>query len=72
MFERITQNWNIWRFLRLGIAIFLIIQGVIAQDWFLVFIAGFLLYQTIFNVGCSSGNCAIPEPKVKENDNELR
>ena len=70
MFENITQDWTLWRFLRLGIVIFLFIEGITKQEWQLVGVGVFLLYQVVFNVGCASGNCAVPEQKIKETKND--
>ena len=66
MFQRIIHDWNLWRFLRLGIAIILLFYGINGQDNFLIFITLILFYQTIFNVGCFGGSCTVPQPKNKE------
>mgnify|MGYP000963178075 CR=1 FL=1 len=71
MFERITQNWNIWRFLRLGIAIFLITDSISRKEWLLTFIGGIILYQAMFNIGCAGGSCAVPNSTKTEKENEL-
>lgn len=49
------------RFLRLGMGIFIISQGVLAQEWGLVVMGGLLSGLAVFNIGCCGRSaCSTP------------
>lgn len=61
MKDLIFKNWNLIRFLRLGIGLFILVQAVIAAD-ILFGLAGLLFTgMAVFNAGCgSTGACSTP------------
>ena len=60
MKDLIFKNWNVIRFVRLGIGLFILVQAIIAAD-ILFGVAGVLFAgMAIFNAGCSSGACSVP------------
>lgn len=64
MKDLIFNNWNVIRFLRLGIGIAIIVQAVVAAD-VLFGLAGLLFTgMAVFNASCcGSGACATPVKK---------
>lgn len=65
MKDVVLKNWNFMRFLRLSIGVFILVQGIITQDW-IVGAAGLLFsLMPVFNLGCcSAGGCNVPVKKV--------
>jgi len=63
MKDLILNNWNIIRFLRLGIGVAIIVQAIIAAD-ILFGLAGLLFAgMAVFNASCCGGGaCATPPP----------
>ena len=57
------KNWNIIRLLRLVVGVFVIIQGIIAQEWLFVFLGGLFALMPLMNVGCGASGCQIPKHK---------
>lgn len=56
-------NWHFMRWARLAFALFLFSQAYITHDWFFIVFGLFFLYQGLFNLGCGSNGCAIPNNK---------
>lgn len=57
----IKTRWGTIRWIRLIFGLVLMTQVVIQFDAFLALIGGFLLYQAVFNVGCVSSACTLPQ-----------
>lgn len=57
------RNWNIMRFIRLALGVAIIIQGVQASEWLFVVLGVMFTLMPIFNLGCSSVNCSVPNKK---------
>jgi hypothetical protein len=57
------RNWNILRVVRLALGIAIIIQGVQASEWMFVVLGTMFSLMPIFNLGCSGGNCSVPNRK---------
>jgi hypothetical protein len=57
--------WGVMRWLRLIIAVVLIVNVIIKFDVLLALFGGILMYQALFNAGCEAGACAAPA-KVKK------
>lgn len=53
--NRIFAGWYWMRWLRLGLAVLIIIQAIMLYDWMFAAIGGVLLVQAVFNVGCCAG-----------------
>ena len=70
---QLLKGWNFVRFLRLGIGLVVGYNGLIAQDYLLIFLGGLLIFQAAINSGCGFGpnsSCEI-KPSSKINKNEL-
>lgn len=72
MKQSILSNWNIFRVLRLGLGIAIVVQAVMARDM-LFGIAGTLFtLLAVFNIGCcATSACYTPQKKdVKASVND--
>lgn len=62
--ETLFNNWNLMRWLRLGLGIYISVQAVETLSLFLGVVAVFFLFQAITNTGCCGTNgCALPMKK---------
>jgi hypothetical protein len=68
----ILNNWNIIRFLRLGIGLAIIVQAIVAAD-ILFGLAGLLFTgMAVFNASCcGSGGCATTPPVNKTGSKDV-
>jgi hypothetical protein len=51
---RILNNWNFLRFLRLALAVFVIVESWRSSEILLGILGTFVLLQTLLNAGCCS------------------
>ena len=66
MIKNFLNKWSFFRLLRLGIAIAVVVQSIIAKDTLLAFMGVFLTAMVLFNNNCcGSKNCATP-PETKK------
>lgn len=66
------KNWNIIRFLRLIIGVFVVVQGIISKEWLFVFLGGLFALMPLMNVGCGASGCKTPRYKnTKEEQDEI-
>ncbi len=66
--QRLFNNWNFIRFLRLALAIFILVNAVRAEDRLIMAGGIFILGQTLLNVGCCGfGGCAIDQEQTPAN-----
>ena len=61
------KNWDFARIIRLVMGLFFGISAIMDKDYFVMLIAGVLLYQAIANTGCGftkgSNSCSIDPPQ---------
>lgn len=70
MKELIFNNWNIIRFLRLGIGIAIVVQAIMASD-VMIALAGLLFTgMAVFNAGCCGTSGCNTTPVRKSNSSE--
>ena len=56
--QRILHGWNLIRFIRLGLALFISYHALVNYDWIFAILGGILLVQSLLNVGCCGvGGC---------------
>ncbi len=66
MKERILNNWNILRFIRLALGIAITVQGALAGSWSFAILGVLLTIMPLLNYGsCNNGACAVPPRKSK-------
>ena len=72
MKEIIFSNWNIIRFLRLGIGLVILVQAVIASDIMFGLIGLLFTGMAVFNTSCcGAGACAAPPSKNDKGSKEI-
>ncbi|HUH25615.1 MAG TPA: hypothetical protein VLY87_03245 [Flavobacterium sp.] len=58
------RNWNFMRVLRLALGIFIIVQGIQANQWLFVAVGGLFSLTSILNIGCcGTSGCSTSAPK---------
>jgi hypothetical protein len=50
--KRYFNNWNLIRILRIGLGIFIIVQGVRSADQVLILLGGIFSLMPLLNIGC--------------------
>ena len=72
MKDLIVNNWNIIRFLRLGIGLAIMVQAIVAAD-LLFGLAGLLFTgMAVFNASCCGGGaCATPPATNKTGSKDV-
>ncbi len=69
--ENFFRNWNFMRLLRLAMGIFIVVQGILYNQWFFVVIGAVFSLMPLFNVGCCTTNCATNRYDGKGKDDEV-
>lgn len=59
--QNIFKNWNLLRFFRLAMALFLLFNAFETRQWWFAIFGVFFLVQALFNFGCTSGTCSVPD-----------
>jgi hypothetical protein len=72
MKDVLLNNWNIVRFLRLGIGLAIIVQAIVAKDILFGFAGLLFTGMALFNAACCGvGGCATPTPSKKSDSKEI-
>ncbi len=72
MREVIFNNWNIIRFLRLGIGLVILVQAVMAEDLLFGLIGLLFTGMAVFNAACcGTAACAAPPAKKHVGSQEI-
>jgi hypothetical protein len=67
--ERIFNNWDIVRIMRLAIGLMLLVAGIQSKDWMIGLFSTFFIYQAVTATGCcSAGGCARPPRSVPDHE----
>ena len=67
--QRIFSNWDFMRFLRLALAVFILVEAWMHSDLLVGAVAGILLFQAVVNVGCCGvSGCEIKQPSLDKNN----
>lgn len=70
--KNFLNNWNIMKVIRLVLGIFIIIQGVIEQQWLLVGLGGLFSLMSLMNIGCCSvSGCNTPIIKSNKKSGKI-
>ena len=55
------KNWNAMRVIRLGLGVFIIVQGIQTSEWMFVVLGGIFSLMPLLNIGCGGTNgCSTP------------
>jgi hypothetical protein len=61
---RILNGWNLSRMLRLAMGTYILVMGIISNDWFVALIGGLLVVMPVLNIGCcGTSTCSVDLPK---------
>ena len=72
MLNTILKNWNFVRLLRLAIGVFLFVEALISQKWFLVAVGAIFVLMPLLNIGCcATGDCSVPQNNPKNSSDEV-
>lgn len=66
------RNWNLMRVLRLALGVFIIVQGIQAQQWLLVGLGGLFSLMPLLNIGCcGTSGCNTPVRKTNKKTEDI-
>lgn len=68
MKDLLFKNWHLMRWVRLVFAIFLFAQAYLLREWMFIAFGLFFFIQVIFNLGCGSNGCVVPNKKHNKNE----
>jgi hypothetical protein len=57
------KNWNILRIVRLALAIFISIEAIYSQSYWLLILGVILFLQALMNLACPLNSCSVPTRK---------
>jgi hypothetical protein len=63
MLNKISTNWSIFRLVRLIFGVFILIQAVEVQNYWILIPGAIFTLMAVFNAGCNSYGCAVPKKK---------
>lgn len=64
------RNWSLMRLLRLGVGIFIIVQGVLMHEWMFIGLGALFTAMPVLNMGCgANGSCGVPRTRSTPNEN---
>ena len=66
MKQLVFSGWHFVRWLRLGLGLLLVTGAIVRMDMIAGFLGGLLLVQSVFNLGCAGGSCAVDYSKNKK------
>lgn len=71
--KSILSNWTLFRFVRLGLGVFILIQGIVMMDKFSIILGVLFTLMPLFNVGCCGANgCGVNyRNDSSKNDKEI-
>lgn len=67
MLLKFITNWSFIRAIRLFLGIFIIVQSIELQNYWMILPGILFSGMALFNVGCCGDSCSIPN-KNKKND----
>lgn len=60
------------RILRLGLGIFIIVQGIMAKEWMLAGLGGLFSLMPLMNIGCCGvSGCSTPVPRSNKKTEDI-
>jgi hypothetical protein len=68
MKSRILSQWTFMRVLHLVMGVLIIIQAIVAKQWFGIALGSYFLSAAIFSLGCAGGSCNITTKQTHKLD----
>lgn len=67
MKDRLLNDWNFMRAVKLLLGIYVIYEAIVSKQYFLLILAALFLYQAVFNVStCGINGCSVKPNPVKD------
>ena len=71
MREQLLSNWNFMRVFRLALGIYIIVQGVQANEWMFIVLGALFSIMPLMNIGCcGTSGCNTTQVSTKNIKNE--
>lgn len=67
--KNFLTDWNLRRIIYLVGGIWMIVQSAMDRMWILVPFGLYFVAMSVLKFGCAAGNCSVPYPKTKEQEN---
>lgn len=67
----LLYNWNLVRWIRLAISIFIVVEAILMHDAFFGFLGCFFLFQALTNTGCCAATGCNPAINKIDNTEEI-
>ena len=71
MWNTLKQPWDLMRMARLLMGGYAMFEAIKTQELFLGLLAGILLIQALFNIGCGAQGCGIPTNAKKSSSQNI-
>ncbi|WP_144282085.1 hypothetical protein [Chryseobacterium echinoideorum] len=72
MMRNLFKNWNFVRLLRLAMGIFLVVEAVKSEIWFLIAVGAVFVAMSVLNIGCcAAGNCSVTTRSSEKTNDEI-
>ncbi len=71
MWNTLRQPWDLMRIARLVMGSYALYESIKTQEVFLGLLAGILLIQALFNIGCGAQGCGIPTNTKKSSSKNI-
>ncbi len=68
MKSRILSQWTFMRVLYLVMGLLIIIQAIVAKQWFGMALGSYFLSAAIFALGCAGGSCSVNTKQIHKTD----
>jgi len=68
MLQKIITNWSLLRAIRFFLGIFIIIQSIELQNYWMILPGAIFAVMAIFNAGCGSDGCSVPTKNKYDNE----
>ena len=71
MREKLLSNWGFMRVFRLALGIYIIVQGIHANEWMFIVLGALFSIMPLMNIGCcGASGCNTTQVNTKNNKNE--
>jgi len=73
MKDILLKDWGWIRISRLAFGLYMLFKALTENEALYYIVAGFMLYQVVFNVKCISGTCPhVPETLPKSQNDDIK
>lgn len=70
--DQILRGWSFMRIARLALGIFIIVQGIVTNEWALALLGGLFAIMPLLNIGCcGASGCSMPVSKNHKKSEDI-